>query len=367
MEGKEHFINSETIFSKPFIVYKINNPKAYVYSLKIVEFLLRKKQIQEIYVEDKEINVESIIKYRDSLEITDPKTISELDEELELSKNKIKIFELGQTFPDICIVLGGDGTTLWCNNIFKNYERPPFLTFNLGTLGYMAIYSFSKYEEVLNELFNPKKSISIEKRSMLKCRVNTVKHDTVHLKHSLSECCITTEVKFLKEEVDSCEEVIALNDIVIEKSKNSNMAHLKLYVNDEPLTIVKSDGIILSTSTGSTAYSLSAGGSVIHSDVDAFILNAICPHSLSFRSIIFPRNFKIQIRPCTNSCDKVEIVSDGRRLNDKIGRNQYIEVSLSDKMVQFIVLDDLVPNRTNLWKMKIVDQLGWNSEFQNYE
>jgi NAD kinase len=160
--------------------------------------------------------------------------------------------------------------------------------------------------------------------------------------------------------------VKALNDIIVEKTKDANLINLKIFMNDEPLTIVKSDGLIFSTSTGSTAYSLSAGGSVMHHDVDALILNAICPHSLSFRPIIFPRDIKIKIKPCPISYDKVQIVNDGKSLGKPLSENQYLEVCLSDKFVEFIVLENLVPNRVNLWKMKIVDQLGWNNAFQNF-
>jgi NAD kinase len=187
MEGKRQ-INSETNFRKPLVIYKINNDKAFIYTLKIIEYLLHNNNVEEIYIEDKEINIENIIKHRDANNYFS-NGFTEPCEEIELNKHKLKNFELGITNPDLCICLGGDGTTLWCNNLFKNYDRPPFLTFNLGTLGYMAIYSNNLYKEVLDELYSTNKVISLEKRTMLNCKMNNIKMET-KLQRWQSDCSI---------------------------------------------------------------------------------------------------------------------------------------------------------------------------------
>jgi len=363
MEGKSN-ITSATIFKKPLVIYKINTDKALIYAIKIIKYLLINSNVDEIYVENRDIIVENLVKFKESKDL-DTNITEDSREGLDSTTHKIKNFDLGMTIPDICICLGGDGTTLWCNGLFKGYERPPFLTFNLGTLGYTAIYPYTIYKEVLDELYQSNKAISLENRSMLDCKLNNLKVDT-GLKRRKSDCCIVGDFEFLKQEIESQQEMTALNDIIIEKSKDSNLISLKIFVNNEPLTIVKCDGLILSTSTGSTAYSLSAGGSIMHHDVNAMILSAICPHSLSFRPIIFPANFNIQIKPCPNSYDKVEVVHDGRRLEKPITNNEFITISLSNKFIEFIVLQNLVPDKDSLWKMKIIDQLGWNNAFQNY-
>jgi NAD+ kinase len=143
------------------------------------------------------------------------------------------------------------------------------------------------------------------------------------------------------------------------------MITTKIYMNDEPLNLIKSDGLIIATSTGSTAYSLSAGGTIIHYDVDCLLLNAICPHSLSFRSIAFPREIKLTV--ILHYTNKPSWVNYDGQKKFPLKAGQGVEVSLSDNYVNFIVLENLVKNRITLWKQKIVDQLGWNSSFKNME
>jgi NAD kinase len=354
MERRVSMCSSIT-FKRPLIVYKLGSEIAYKYTLKLVEEILKQVDIVEIYVEYEDISIENILKHKEENEEESMKTIDSL-------RHKIKLFKLGETIPDLCICLGGDGTTLWCNNLLKNQPRPPFLTFHLGTLGYMAIYKCDQFKEVIKELFAPCKKISYEKRGMISCKINRSKQDLDSICTS-TECILEDKSK-LNLEVESSTEVTALNDIIIEKGFNVNVISLKIYINDEPLTIVKCDGLILSTSTGSTAYNLSAGGPVVHYDVDALILNAICPHSLSFRSITFPKHIVIKIVPCPVSYNKTYVYCDGKNVQN-LDEHTYVEIALSNEYVEFIILENLVCDRVSLWKKKIIEQLGWNNAFQS--
>lgn len=337
-------------YFQPLVVYKWNSDMAHQYCLKIVEYLLLKDNISFIYLEDiNKVNLEILIKFSSD----DNSKI----EELKKNQNKIKLFSLKESPPpDLCIVIGGDGTTLWTHHLFEDKKKPPFLNFNLGTLGYMSIYKCEDYIEVLDELWSPYRIMTHEKRSTIQTRIFQVGKEKILQRMNTEE--IKNDFPITKYTINS------LNEIVLEKANGANCICLKIYFNDEPLNEIKADGIIIATPTGSTAYNLSAGGAVIHYDVDAMILNAICPLTLSFRCVAFPKNVKLKFVPCSESVNKVLVNSDG---NKKIllGQDDYVEITMSPEYVEFIVLERIVSNRAHLWKTKIVNQLGWNTAFKN--
>jgi len=309
-------------------MYKITSEIALRYSKLVVKYLLNKQIIKTIFVQ-KEC-------YDTYMELT-------TDE----NNEKIKIYT-GKTDlkVDLCIVIGGDGTVLWCNNMFSiDKQRPPFLTFNLGTLGYMTYYDCDMYRDVLEELLhesNEKTNISYEKRSTLICKFISVdEHD----------------------ETESENTLIALNDIVFERGDEAHLVSAEIYINNEPLTNVKGDGLIISTSTGSTAYSLSAGGTIIHYDVDCLLLNAKCPHSLSFRALVFPRDIILKILVSSDSYP-AWVTNDGIKRIKRKGK-QGVEVSLSDKYCNMIIIEKFISLPIKVWRAKLIDQLGWNSSFKN--
>jgi NAD kinase len=345
-------IKPEKIFTKPLIVYKWNLDIAHEFCLKIVEYLLYRESTKYIFLEDlSKVNIEVLCKYLVS------KNKQPDYEEFKKNENKLQKFKLnGEIFPDICIVIGGDGTTLWTNHLFENYNKPPFLNFNLGTLGYMSIYNCDLYKEVLDELYSPNKNMTFEKRATLKTSIMKTEKENILQR-------LNTEEIGLEKSNEVCL-IESLNDVVLEKANGANCICLKVYFNDEPLNEIRSDGIIIATPTGSTAYNLSAGGAVIHYDVDAMILNSICPMSLSFRCVAFPRDVRLKFVPCTGSVNKVMVNSDGNK-QILLGPDEYVEITLSSQYVNFIILEKFVKNRANLWKKKIVNQLGWNTGFKN--
>lgn len=323
MEERRTTISIENEFNKPLLMYKIVSETAHRYAKLILKYLLKKQIIELIYVQEE--------CYDSFAELT-------TDEDCD----KIAVFT-NEVNVDLCIVVGGDGTVLWCNSLFNTQkQRPPFLTFNLGTLGYMTYYNCDMYKDVLDELLdNKEKDISFEKRSSLKCKF------------------ISIDPK----DEDEKEDVIALNDIVLERGDGTHLVSLEIYVNNEPMTNVKGDGLIIATSTGSTAYSLSAGGTIIHYDVDCILLNAICPHSLSFRAIAFPRDVTLKIFVSAESHNSW-VSSDGIQ---KVSRKpkQGVEVTLSDKFVNIIILEKFISIPLKVWRQKLIEQMGWNTTFRN--
>lgn len=313
----EHNIKS------PLIIYKIVSETAHKYAKLILKYLLKKSFINSLYVQDR--------CFKQFFELS-------TDEDSE----KIKIFTK-ESKVDLCIIVGGDGTVLWCNNLFDNeQERPPFLTFNLGTLGYMTYYNCELYRDILDELLeNKDKNIYFEKRSTLLCEF-----------FSLDSGEETIKEKF-----------VALNDIVVYRGDGTHIVSLDVYVNEEPITNIKGDGLIISTSTGSTAYSLSAGGTIIHYDVDCILLNAICPHSLSFRSIAFPKEITLKIIVSADSFTSW-VTNDGIKRTPRRSK-QGILVTTSDKYVNIILLEKFISVPIKVWRQKIIEQLGWNNAFKN--
>ena len=156
---------------------------------------------------------------------------------------------------------------------------------------------------------------------------------------------------------------IGLNELTMEKK--ANMSHLYLFLENHILAKVSSDGVICSTPTGSTAYSLSAGGPILHNNVEGIIVTAICPFSLSFRPIVLPKDIKIRIKNDTEFPKFYSIIKIDGNDYGILEDNQYLEVSLSEKSIDFIVLKSIEESQNKLWISKISKSLGWNYAFSH--
>lgn len=185
---------------------------------------------------------------------------------------------------DCVVVLGGDGTLL---NAARNFAPAgvPILGINMGGLGFLsAAEQFDMYgalEKLLNGEFY------LEKRMMLEVSVEREKQKTA--------------------------EFYALNDVVISKGSFSRMVRLRTYVHDRYLATYPADGLIIATSTGSTAYSLSAGGPLVSPEVEVILLTPICPHTLYARPFVLPAYETIRV--CLEPGDHREMMLtvDGQR------------------------------------------------------
>jgi NAD+ kinase len=167
---------------------------------------------------------------------------------------------------DLLIVLGGDGTLLSAARLAAD-RQVPILAVNLGGLGFLTTVSQDDLYNILEEIFSGQYRVS--DRVMLQAEV--VRAGAVIRRQ------------------------IALNDAVINKAALARIMDMSLRVNDESVTTYKADGLILSTPTGSTAYSLAAGGPIIYPSVEAFVVTPICPHTLTNRPLVIPDSAKIEI------------------------------------------------------------------------
>nr|WP_267510801.1 NAD(+)/NADH kinase [Borreliella garinii] len=167
------------------------------------------------------------------------------------------------------ITLGGDGTVLLAVNLLlenKNVDIP-IISINMGKVGFLADIKIEDFKKVIDRFF--KNSLVINKKFLL--------HVTVY-KHG-------------KDLISK----YALNDIIIRSSILNKMIHVDLKVNSESFLSYKSDGIIVSTPTGSTGYSFSAGGPILEADLEGFLLTPISPHSVYNRSFVFSKLSKLSL------------------------------------------------------------------------
>src|SRR5579883_3175007 len=167
---------------------------------------------------------------------------------------------------DLLIVLGGDGTLLAAARLL-NGRQVPILPVNLGGLGFLTSVTLDDMYPVLEQAITGQARYS--ERVMLESRVMR--------EGKLFHCAR------------------ALNDAVLNKAALARIIDLELRVNGEFVTTYKSDGLIVATPTGSTAYSLSAGGPIIYPIVSAFVITPICPHTLTNRPLVIPDSAKIEI------------------------------------------------------------------------
>ncbi len=170
------------------------------------------------------------------------------------------------TLADMLVVLGGDGTMLAAARLVES--RPiPILGVNAGGLGFLTAVTREEAFTALEHVFS--RSFSEEERLMLRARV-----------------------------VRRGEEVIAaaaLNDAVVSKGALSHMVQLEISINGQFVTRLRGDGLIVSTPTGSTAYSMAAGGPILNPSVHALILTPICPHTLTNRPIVIPQDVLVEV------------------------------------------------------------------------
>ena len=167
---------------------------------------------------------------------------------------------------NLMVVLGGDGTILRTVRFVSEYNIP-IVGINLGEFGYLTAVNLNEMYKALELIF--KGEYQTEKRMMLDITIQlgeeTIRHQSI------------------------------LNDVVITRGNLSRILNLETAVNEGYLTTFRADGIIISTPTGSTAYSLSAGGPILFPEQDSFIINPICPFTLTNRPIIIPADAVIKV------------------------------------------------------------------------
>ncbi len=237
------------------IVYRIHSPAAVKMSKKIAEKL----------------------KARRYKVFTAPEQKVIAGTQLLVSSNELKEMSL-------VIVLGGDGTYLRAARLLKGHSVP-ILGFNMGFLGFLTAHSVDDVFATLDETLKNNMVLHKRSRLLLNVKLKSGKKIFYH----------------------------ALNDIVIERGSFSQLISTSLYFDNILVNQIKADGLIISSPTGSTAYSLAAGGPILHPDVHAIVVTPVAPHSLSTRPLIFPDNKKISLQLDKNT-NLAHLVVDGQKV-----------------------------------------------------
>ncbi len=168
--------------------------------------------------------------------------------------------------PDIMISLGGDGTMIGvCRKISP---KIPVLGINLGRLGFITPYSKNEFFDHLGPIIDGKFKT---------------------IKQPLYQVTVLRRGKIIFQQP-------FFNDAVVAKNEIARMIHLRVESNEEHIYNLAADGLIVSSTMGSTAYSLAAGGPLVHPEVSALILTPICPHSLTYRPLVIPPKSKISLK-----------------------------------------------------------------------
>lgn len=190
--------------------------------------------------------------------------------------------EMGENC-DLVIVVGGDGTLLNAARDMVDYGVS-ILGINLGRLGFLADISPTDLEEALDQICSG--TFKEDQRTLLEARV--VRNGEQINKNT------------------------AFNDVVLHTRNVARMIEYETYINDQFVNVTRSDGLIVSTPTGSTAYALSGGGPILHPELNALVLVPICPHTMSHRPIVVDADSKIEIVVSKSNQAHAQCTCDGQ-------------------------------------------------------
>ena len=223
---------------------------------------------------------------------------------------------------DLLIVLGGDGTLLGVARDINGKYDVPILGVNIGNLGFLSSIEIQDFSEALKKIKNGQ--YIIQNRILLECTM-------------LNQ--------------DDNDKGKALNDVVIARGTLSRMAKFEVFIDNKLYYRFKGDGLIVSTPTGSTGYSFSAGGPFIYPDVDVIILTPICPHTRGMQPIVLKSSSEILIK-AENYNGEIYLTFDGQEAK-QINDNTSIIIKKSDYLAKIMLFDNY--DYFNVLRQKILD------------
>ncbi len=203
------------------------------------------------------------------------------------------------------VVIGGDGTFIAASHLFIDQDIP-LLGINVGNFGFLTEVKKEELNENINNLYNEK--IHIEERLIL-------------------------DIELIRQH-KCIEKFKAVNEAVISKGGLTKVVRLKAYVDNQYIGTFSGDGVMVSTPTGSTGYSLSAKGPIIFPTMNALIFNTICPHTLVFRPIIIPSKSKFIIENISNFKDMILTIDGFKGI--KLEQDDKISIKRYDKNLKLI-------------------------------
>ena len=223
---------------------------------------------------------------------------------------------------DLLIVLGGDGTLLGVARDINGKYDVPILGVNIGNLGFLSSIEIQDFSEALKKIKNGQ--YIIQNRILLECTM-------------LNQ--------------DDNDKGKALNDVVIARGTLSRMAKFEVFIDNKLYYRFKGDGLIVSTPTGSTGYSFSAGGPFIYPDVDVIILTPICPHTRGMQPIVLKSSSEILIK-AENYNGEIYLTFDGQEAK-QINDSTSIIIKKAKQIAKILLFDNY--DYFNVLRQKILD------------
>lgn len=200
---------------------------------------------------------------------------------------------------DLVIAFGGDGLLMHANTLFGT-AVPPIMCFDFGSLGFLAPFNFEDFTEEMEAILGGSALLTLRMR--LQCSI--IRNGT---------------------ELGSYR---VLNEVVVDRGPSPYLSTIDLSCDQQYLTTVQADGIIIATPTGSTAYSLAAGGSMVHPSVPAILLTPICAHTLSFRPLLLPDSCILSAE-VPEDCRANAWVSFDGKFRQELTKGDRLEVKMS--------------------------------------
>ncbi|CAL4060149.1 unnamed protein product, partial [Meganyctiphanes norvegica] len=252
-------------------------------------------------------------------------------------KDKLMSFREGQDDLtdkiDFIICLGGDGTLLYASSLFQQ-SVPPVMAFHLGSLGFLTPFKFDSFQDQVTNVLEGHAALTL--RSRLRCII--IRKDQEIGKNTKPPT-----------------NLLVLNEVVIDRGPSPYLSNIDLYLDGKRITSVQGDGLIVSTPTGSTAYAVAAGASMIHPSVPAIMVTPICPHSLSFRPIVVPAGVELKIAVSRDSRNTAWVSFDGRK-RQELKHGDSLRVTTSIYPVPSICAEDQIAD----WFASLDECLRWN-------
>ena len=208
---------------------------------------------------------------------------------------------------DFLLCFGGDGTLISGVRIFSD-PSVPVLGVHLGGLGFLAQIT----PEVLIDKLNSVKNDEFKIQDRLVLSANISGYD---------------------------DSFYAINDFVVQNETSFRVTSLSLYIDNQHVSDYKSDGIIISTPTGSTAYSLSSGGPIVQPDVFSIVITPIAPHSLTSRPLVLPSNVEVEFRFNQDSENELKLIADGQNIIN-FTKDSTVKLSQANHHLKFITFKD---------------------------
>lgn len=248
------------------------------------------------------------------------------------------------TTVDFVVCLGGDGTVLrtvgWIGECLDSETAriPPVLAFGVGSLGFLAPFAISDYKSVLSKMLTGESSYPVTLRSRLKCEV------------------------FGPDDVEPVVTRRVLNECLVARGSHSAFQHLDCEIDGMKIAQFQADGLIISTPSGSSAYSMAAGGSLVAPSVPCTLLTPVAPHGLTARPLILPDSSTIDVLVPDYARSRPLVSFDGHH-ELVLERNSRVRITRSKSFVPFFrITQDGQTGVSADWFVSLRSKLHWAKE-----